>query len=40
MASLLKWDKIANEALDAHAGKQLYEMPLIQTETLIRAQIR
>jgi len=40
MASLLKWDKIAAEGLELSKGKQVYEMATIQTENLIRSQVR
>ena len=40
MASLLKWDKIASEGLELSKGKQVFEMPTIQTENLIRSQVR
>jgi hypothetical protein len=40
MSELLKWDLIAEESLKIHNSKQLYELPLQQSEVLIRAMLR
>lgn len=40
MADLLKWDQIADESLKLHKNKQLYELPLQQSEILIRSLLR
>jgi hypothetical protein len=40
MSELLKWDLIAEESLKIHHSKQLYELPLQQSEVLIRAMLR
>lgn len=40
MSDLLKWDQIAEESLKMHSDKQLHEMPLQQSEVLIRAMLR
>lgn len=37
---LLKWENISQISLDIHSQKQLYEIPFLQAEQMIRSQIR
>lgn len=40
MSDLLKWDLIADEALKLNKSKQLYDIPMQQSEVLIRSLLR
>ena len=40
MSDLLKWDLIADESFKFNKNKQLYEIPMQQSEVLIRSLLR
>jgi len=40
MSDLLKWDLIADESFKLNKSKQLYDIPMQQSEVLIRSLLR
>jgi hypothetical protein len=39
-AELLKWDKVCSVGKEQHTNKQLLEIPKLQAEMIVRAQLR